>query len=372
MVRPLKMALVSTMYSPFQVALTDALNARDDVQCRSLFTMTRSGARGKHWTAGMQASDSIQVAPEWSKQRELTQWIGDRLCDDRPDIIVTTGILRSNSYRAMVALRRKLTGTPIGLWLEHPNFAVPRPRRLLMEAAIRAQLRTVDYVLAIGDRAEKFYQRCHPSLPVYVVPYGQDLDPLFAVERTERPPVTTFLFSGQLVHRNNIDGLCRALRMLATTHPSQFRFIMAAYGPEENRVRQLMQDVPQLDNAITFDTEYETWEDRIRPFRNADVLVCPSRHAGWALVVPEAMAAAMPVIATRYVNAARYYVRPEVNGLICDLNPASIHRRMARFIDDPNAIERMGAAARQAASAGTAAHVAGLMTAALKRRLAAP
>ena len=368
--RTLKIALVSTMYSPFQVALTAALNSRSGVECQALFTMTRSGARGKHWTEGMHQSPHIHIAPEWTQQADLTRWIGNHLADNRPDIIVATGILRSNTYRSMFSLRHKLRGIPIGLWLEHPNFAVPIHRRYLMETAIRAQLRTVDYVLAIGDKAESFYRRCHPRLPIYVVPYGQNLAPLFAVERSFDSSPPTFLFSGQLVHRNNIDSLCAALRRLARTHANQFKFVMAAYGPDEAMVRNVMSQVPQLGQAITFDTEYETWEDRIRPFRNADVLICPSRHAGWALVVPEAMAAGMPVIATRNVNAARYYVRPEVNGLLCDETAASIHRCMARFIDEPQAIERMGRAARIAASAGKAEHVAGLMESALRRQYA--
>ncbi|MEC8025316.1 MAG: hypothetical protein VX223_15420 [Myxococcota bacterium] len=163
--RTLKIALVSTMYSPFQVALTAALNSRSGVECQALFTMTRSGARGKHWTEGMHQSPHIHIAPEWTQQADLTRWIGNHLADNRPDIIVATGILRSNTYRSMFSLRHKLRGIPIGLWLEHPNFAVPIHRRYLMETAIRAQLRTVDYVLAIGDKAESFYRRCHPRLP---------------------------------------------------------------------------------------------------------------------------------------------------------------------------------------------------------------
>ena len=159
---PVKIALVSTMYSPFQVALADALNARDDVACDALFTMTRSGARGKHWTAGMKPSSYIHVAPEWQDQHTLTRWIGDQFQRSQPDIVLTTGILRSNSFRATFALRNTIKDTPIGLWLEHPNFAVSTPQRLIMKAAIRAQLRTVDYVLAIGDKAQAFYQRCHP------------------------------------------------------------------------------------------------------------------------------------------------------------------------------------------------------------------
>ena len=267
--------------------------------------MTRSGAR-KHWTADM-GNRFHSGSSRWQHQRELTRWIGEKL-NLTARYRGATGILRSNSYRAMVSLKRVLRGVPIGLWLEHPNFAVPRSRRMVMEAAIRVQLRTIDYVLAIGDRAERFYRQCHPSLPIHVVPYGQDLGPLLEVERSTPTRLPTFLFSGQLVHRIYIDGLCAAIRKLAVTHTGRFRFIMAAYGPEEERVRALMREVPSLNEAITFDTEYETWNDRIRPFPMR-MYSLSIKTCGMGACGTEAMAAGMPVIATRYVAARYSYAR---------------------------------------------------------------
>jgi glycosyltransferase involved in cell wall biosynthesis len=82
------------------------------------------------------------------------------------------------------------------------------------------------------------------------------------------------------------------------------------------------------------------------------------------------MAAGMPVIATRAVSAARFFVRPEVSGLLVRPDAASIHRALVRFVEEPQVLTRMGAEARHAAHAGTAEFIADLYARAALRELA--
>ena len=360
--------LLSTMYSPFQIAVARAMRARG-VDYRVIFTVEKQrgeNQRGKHWTADRPSEDFIDEVYGWSGPAELTERLAPLLTELDPSVLIGSGIQRSPIYAAIRKLKPQLTAR-VGFWLELPDLS----RGFLTTLAIRAvgglQLRqTADFVLAIGDRAQRFYQGSAPDVPVHLVPYGQDLSHHLAIERGEPHAPITFLFSGQLLPRNNIRQLVAAFDTLATTHPGQWRFIVAAGGPEEPAIRELMARSPAANGAIVFDREYETWLDRIRPFRDADVLICPSLHAGWALVVPEAMAAGMPVIATRFVNAARFYVRPDVSGLFVTPDAASIYRALRRFVEDPAAIGRMGAEARVASHDGTAEAIAARLCAALR------
>jgi glycosyltransferase involved in cell wall biosynthesis len=49
-------------------------------------------------------------------------------------------------------------------------------------------------------------------------------------------------------------------------------------------------------------------------YEAADVLCVPSRYDGWGLVVPEGLAAGLPVIATDRMGAALEFVRTGRNG----------------------------------------------------------
>ncbi|MFT5432944.1 MAG: glycosyltransferase involved in cell wall biosynthesis [Myxococcota bacterium] len=372
---PTRVVLVSSMYSPFQNDLAHAMNARDDVEYHVVYTMNRKNQRGenqrgKHWTAERESANFIVELFEWSDARDLAAKLDTVLDRIKPDVIVANGILRAVTYAALQKVSQRNRSIPTGYWVEHPDLSGSVRRRIAIELVVRYQARNMDFMLAIGDRAANFYQRCAPRLPVHIVPYGQDLSHHFAIERATEPspnePVR-FLFSGQLLPRNNIQNLTAAFTRLAESHHGQWQFVVAASGPEEPSVVALQARGTRGWEPVVFDRDYETWLDRIRPFATSDVLVCPSVHAGWALVVPEAMAAGMPIIATRNVGAARYFLRPEVNGIAVDTSVDSIYRALKRFVEDRYAIIRMSAAAREAATAGTAEFVATLFAEAVKR-----
>lgn len=362
------------MYSPFQNDLARAINARG-VDYHVIYTVNRKNQRtenqrGKHWTAHIESEEYIHKLFEWRDTADLARQLNPLLERLAPDAIVATGILRASTFAALQRASKPIRSIPTGYWLELPNLSGRLGRRIAIEAVVRYQLRKMDFVLAIGDRAQRFYQRCHPSLPVHMVPYGQDLSHHFAIQRSPAERPIRFLFSGQLLPRNNIENLCKALSRLALSHPRQWEFVVAANGPEEPTVLALQAQTRRAGwDSVRFDRTYETWLDRIRPFADSHVLVCPSRHAGWALVVPEAMAAGMPVIATRYVNAARYFCRPEVNGLTVQTDVDSIYRALRRFVDEPAAIDRMGLQARHAAQAGTAEFIAELFLNAVQQHI---
>lgn len=368
-----RVVLLTTMYSPFQNDLARALVAQG-LDYHVIYTVNRKNhsgenRRGKHWTSDRAQEDYLIEMFDWDGPRDLASHLDRTLTRLRPDVLVATGILRAHTYRALQQVQRSIRRIPTGYWLEHPDLSRGLAKRVAIESLVRYQLRKMDFVLAIGDKAQRFYRSCREGLPVHLVPYGQDLSHHFAIERAERSPEdpVTFLFSGQLLPRNNIRNLLEAFDRLAQSHPGRFRFIVAASGPEEAPLRELMHARPAFGTAVTFDREYDSWLDRIRPFANADVLVCPSVHAGWGLVVPEAMAAGMPVITTRDVGSARYFVRSEVNGLDVDGTPDDIYLALRRFVDEPAAIRRMGDAARYAAEAGTAEYVAQLFAAAVRQ-----
>jgi glycosyltransferase involved in cell wall biosynthesis len=142
------------------------------------------------------------------------------------------------------------------------------------------------------------------------------------------------LFSGRLVPAKRVDLLIDAFAEVAASRPDWDLLIVGDGVLRE----QLEQRVPaHLRSRVTW-TGFLAGQDLTLAYHAADVLVLPSDHEPWALVVQEAMAAGLVVIASDVVGAAReliddgesgrIFVSGDYNSLLAateDLtNPASI------------------------------------------------
>ena len=59
---------------------------------------------------------------------------------------------------------------------------------------------------------------------------------------------------------------------------------------------------------------FKDWPELPAFYHEADLLCVPSRHDGWGLVVPEGLAAGLPVISTARTGAALDLIQPGQNG----------------------------------------------------------
>ena len=80
----------------------------------------------------------------------------------------------------------------------------------------------------------------------------------------------------------------------------------------------------------------------------SDIFVLPSHFEPWGLVVNEAMASGLPVIATDRVGCVDDLVRHGVTGLIVPAEaPDQLLSAMKSLANDPGARRRMGAQAKE-------------------------
>jgi glycosyltransferase involved in cell wall biosynthesis len=78
-------------------------------------------------------------------------------------------------------------------------------------------------------------------------------------------------------------------------------------------------------------------------FGQANCFVLPSRHDGWGVVINQAIAAGLPVIATRAVGAAIDLVEHQING--CVIEPDSeqaIFEAMMWMVERRSLVPEMG------------------------------
>ncbi len=176
----------------------------------------------------------------------------------------------------------------------------------------RVLFHQIDLVLAIGSWAVPGYRSLvRAGVPVHVFPYTT----------TARRPVRTLLegeptvgYVGSLIHRKGVDVIIRALaRMPMSSRPC---FEVAGSGPLAGPLAALAEALGVRVHWLGERSQPEIDQRRLTWWCQ----VVPSRYDGWGVVVAEALASGVPVLASRQTGAARDLVRSGLNGRVLDLS----------------------------------------------------
>ena len=216
----------------------------------------------------------------------LISWVG--LARRRP-LIVWTGI---TSGEARVAR----SGRALQRWL-----TLIRHRLFRHAAAIVAYgTATRKYLAALGVPQDKIFSGTQ------VVPAEQLPPPAADRAALGLAGKTIILSVNYLVARKGLDVLIRAFQQV--TGPDDVLALVGS-GPEEAHLRNLASG----DNRILF-AGYQSGANKTAWYAAADIFAFPTLHDPWGLVVNEAMAFGLPIIATDAAGCAPDLVQD--NGLV--------------------------------------------------------
>lgn len=264
----------------------------------------------------------------------------------RPDIL-HTHMFHANLLGRLVG---RLAGVPLVISTEHTMGQEGSVRRVLNRWTSPLAGRVVAVSQSVGDFAVERI-RIDPGR-VVVIPNGIDLrryqtgpDPREARAKLGLPVEGPVVGSvGTLRPVKGFDILLQAFARLAPHWPGAHLLIVGD-GPEMKKLRALA-DILGLCDRVHF-TGARTDVEQLLPA--LDVFVCPSHWEGLPLAVVEAMAAGLPVVATR-VSSLTEVVAEGVTGLIVPpADPAALAHSLETLLEDPELRRRMGAAGRQRA-----------------------
>lgn len=193
-------------------------------------------------------------------------------------------------------------------------------------------------LLALGAARERLHYNC----------YGVDVLRFTTAAPQHAPP--TFLAVGRFVDKKaphlTLLAFERALR-----HEPAIRLVMAGQGPLWESVRQMalalgIADRVELPGVLSHERVAERMQS-VRAFVQHSVITSDNDHEGTPLSVLEAMASAIPVVATRHAGIPDV-VEHGVHGLLCaerDVETMAAH--MLQLAREPGTAQRMGLAARE-------------------------
>ena len=341
----MKLLYVGNMPSPYQMELFKKISDSSLAEVKVLFCMWSYPGRG--WQRP-ELPENFEVLPSISLQWLLPDLVLSFNIERKirlflPDVAIVGSYMVPGLHQAM----RVLTALRIPwLYWDEIHALSGNPLKRSIRKYLRNKvLRECSGVLAIGKRAKVFFEELvDGARPVYNFPYSSNLTRFFQISRKPSDGAIRFLFSGQLIHRKGVDILIEAFKKVAP-HFEHTSLTILGDGPLRRELEARVP--PEIRDRVTFEGMVQ-WESLPRYYSNADVFVFPSRHDGWGIVVPEAMASGLPVVSTKEVTAALDLVHENQSGFLFQKDDEdALVSHMTYFCENPHEICRMSQAARE-------------------------
>lgn len=270
--------------------------------------------------AYLHASCNVPIAQSWQPDNFAHGYL---ILGDRPEnyqrliqALESSDLVIFNYYRHPqinpLITRCIELDLPWCFWGERPGFKHAGLVGWLYRRWQLAQLHQFNVpIWGVGTWGVNQYRREFGRDRLYVdLPYFSDLS-RFAVaqQSSSQSQERVFLYSGALIKRKGVDLLASAFWRLA----AEFKHIKLILVGEGKLRSNLTTKLASCSAQVEF-CGFQSWQQLPNYYQQADILCVPSRYDGWGLVVPEGLAAGLPVISTDRTGAAIDLINHHKNG----------------------------------------------------------
>lgn len=247
--------------------------------------------------------------------------------------------------KTVFILAARAAGKPVIFHLHGGGFVdfYARPRGALRRPLIRGVLACAAEIVVLSDewRRRVAALGVNPNITVIPNPVAVDAGPW----DESRYCGGTILFVGRVTRDKGVFELVRAVARVARRFP-RVRLELAGDG-DLARIERLAREAGVADRVA-----FLGWiegDAKRRAFARAAVFALPSYVEGLPMALLEAMAAGLPVVATR-VGGVPGVVQHGQNGVLVEpRNADQLARALAHLLEDPARCRTMGAASRRKA-----------------------
>lgn len=239
--------------------------------------------------------------------------------------------------------------------IEEYTHYVPLPQKWLKRRAIhvsRYYCNTADHVIAPTRCVAERLRGYQVTKPISVIPTGLDIDVFDRVPdadmraRFDIPKdVRLLAYAGRIAKEKNIPRILTAFRQVLTREPDTFLLLLGG-GPFEQAIRELVEQL-----GISHRTRVSGFVPReqiVQGLRCADIFVFASKTETQGLVLGEAMACAIPVIAVN-ADAPRELMDDGIEGLLVSDNDGDFADACVTLLRDADMRRACGQHARRRA-----------------------
>ncbi|MFZ0955624.1 MAG: glycosyltransferase family 4 protein [Candidatus Sulfotelmatobacter sp.] len=349
-----RLVILTEIIAPYRIPVFNALAACGDVQLHVIFLSENDPSLRQWHVYKDEIKFSYEVLTSWRRRigkynALLNSGVGAALRRAQPDAVLCGGYSYLASWQA--AFWAKGHGVPVLLWSESTALDIRRKHYLVewfkqkfrkrCQAFVAAGKTSRDYLLTLGAS----------SSSVFIAPDAVDVHFFAAAaekahqqEREIRTrnnlPTRYFLCVGRLIKEKGVYELLDAYAKLDASVRSRIGLVFVGEGPARKELERWAAAIQQ--GMIRF-CGWVHREQIPEIYALADAFVFPTYSDPWGLVVNEAMACSLPIVASQVAGCVPDLVQDGWNGFA--VQPRDVEglvRSMQLLFDDPESARRMG------------------------------
>jgi glycosyltransferase involved in cell wall biosynthesis len=349
-----RVVILTEIIAPYRIPVFNALAARSEIDLHVVFlSETDPGLR--QWKI---YRDEIKFSYEVLRSRRyrwggmnliLAQGVVEAMKAARPRALLCGGYNYIAAWQAQRWARKN--GVAFLLWSES-NIQDARGRFFAIEAAKSKFIRSCQGYVVPGVSAETYLRTFGvPKSRIFRAPNAVDVERFSTAADQARHdfnrqklglPERYLLFVGRLVKAKGVFDLMAAYATLPEEIRQDVGLVFAGDGGEREELARRAQEISP--GRIIFSGFLQ--RDELPTFYAfAEALVFPTHSDTWGLVVNEALACGLPVIASEMAGCVADLVQDGENGLVVPArNPKALSQSMQALMKDRTLRKKMGEA----------------------------
>jgi len=336
-----RLVIITEIIAPYRVPVFNSLAARGDVDLHAVF-LAETDPKLRQWTVPKdEIRFSYQVLPSFrlrlgNSNLLLNRGLDRALRQVRPDVIVCGGYNYPSAWRAAFWARER--NIPFLLWTES-NAADHRGRSTFVEYLKRKYLGMCRGFVVPGEASKSYLQQLGlPAELIFKAPDAVDNELFTQGARMARTNLATvrkridvperyFLNVGRFIRAKGVFDLLEAYAKLDEEIRASVGLVFVGEGDAKS---ELIRRASLIRPGTVKVSLFVQKEQLAEFYALADAFVFPTHSDPWGLVVNEAMASGLPVIASNVAGCVRDLVEDGWNGFIV---PVSDVRRICSSME---------------------------------------
>lgn len=226
-------------------------------------------------------------------------------------------------YDLLVLLFKLLLRKKVIISFHAPLFIENNPiHNIYVRIILRMTLRYYDKIHTINREDSNFFEKWGFKDKVIYIPNGIKMDKLLSlpIEKKFLYDKLRFAFVGRFERQKSIDLLINIIPKLINL---KIEFYFAGKGSFEDEVAKLAEDF----NSVKY-FGFLNFNEIDKIYSQTDILILPSRQEPFGLVIIEALASGLPVIATRTRGPKDLLEENRTGWFISEVSEESIYAKI--------------------------------------------
>jgi glycosyltransferase involved in cell wall biosynthesis len=349
-----RVALLTEIISPYRIPVFNALARRKGIELHVIF-LAETDPTQRGWLVYKDEIEfSYEVLPSWRRRWGrwhilLNRGMWSALERFRPNSILCGGYNHPAFWEALTWA--KLHRVHFAAWVESTSQDQRNPSALA-EFIKRRFVRNCSSFAVPGKSSFEYVRSMGvPEARIHKAPNAIDIRRFANLARAARErqaqcrtelglPPRYFLFAGRIIPEKGVFHLLEAYTQLAPELRSEVALVFVGEGTAKNELIGKATEV--YPGTVVFPGFAQ--RDQLAAFYAlAEALVFPTLSDPWGLVVNEAMACGLAVIASDVAGCTADLVHDRENGYVIPSgNVGKLAEAMAAFARDPQLGSRMG------------------------------